>query len=189
MSEKFDIDHNRLFGLLQEVLSQDLTQLKLDANGGNSILFVYPNDEDSLYVAEAKRRFRKNAIFVDVAQTLTNFQEKMGIEKFKRIEKRMGNAVYFRKDPDGKPVEDTFFKFLTDRLALAAQQGYPVFLVGTSALANKGFSNIDIMELENVKSAPQPLVYFYPATIEGAKIYFLGDHNHVASKYRCRVII
>ena len=41
MSEKFDIDHNRLFGMLEEVLSQDRTQLALDANGGNSILFVY----------------------------------------------------------------------------------------------------------------------------------------------------
>ena len=188
MSEKFDIDHNRLFGLLQEVLSQDMTQLKLDANGGNSILFVYPNEEDNQYVAEAKRRFRDNAIFVDVAQTLTDFQEEMGMETFKELEEEIGTDVYYRKDPDGKPVEDTFFKFLTDRMTLAAQHGHPVFLIGTSALVNKGFSNIDIMEHESVKTAPQPLVYFYPSTIEGEKIYFLGDHNHVASKYRCRVI-
>ncbi len=67
MSARFDLDHNRLFSLLEETLSQDMTLLRLDANGGNSILFVYPNDEDSLYVAEAKRRFRDNAIFVDVA--------------------------------------------------------------------------------------------------------------------------
>lgn len=184
MSEKFDIDHNRLFGLLQEVLLQDMTQLKLDANGGNSILFVYPNDEDNLYIAEAKRRFRDDAVFVDVAQTLTDFQEEMGMETFKELEEEIGTDVYFRKG-----ATDTFFEYLVNRITLAATQGLPVFLVGTSAIANKGFSNINIMEHELVKAAPQPLVYFYPSTIEGDKIYFLDDHNHVASKYRCRVII
>lgn len=188
MSEKFDIDHNRLFGMLAEVLSQDRSQLTLDANGGNSILFVYPNDEDNLYVAEAKRRFHDNAIFVDVAQTLTDFQEEMGMETFKELEEDLGNAVYYRVDNDGMLVTGCFFKFLVDRLTLATAQGLPVFLIGTSAIANKGFSNINIMEHEAVKKAPQPLVYFYPATIEGDKIYFLGDHNHIASKYRCRVI-
>lgn len=183
MSENFDIDHNRLFSLLQDVLSQDMTQLKLDANGGNSVLFVYPNEEDNLYTAEAKRRFRDNAIFVDVAQALTDFQEDMGMDTFKELEEEIGTDVYFRKG-----ATDTFFEYLVNRITLAAKQGLPVFLVGTSAIANKGFSNINIMENEAVKKAPQPLVYFYPATIEGDKIYFLGDHDHVASKYRCRVI-
>ena len=183
MSARFDLDHNRLFSLLEETLSQDMTLLRLDANGGNSILFVYPNDEDSLYVAEAKRRFRDNAIFVDVAQTLTDFQEEMGMETFRELEEEIGTDVYFRKG-----ATDTFFEYLVKRIILAASQGLPVFLTGTSAIANKGFSNINIMEHEAVKKAPQPLVYFYPASVEGDKIYFLGDHNHVASEYRCRVI-
>ena len=183
MSARFDLDHNRLFSLLEETLSQDMTLLRLDANGGNSILFVYPNDEDSLYVAEAKRRFRDNAIFVDVAQTLTDFQEEMGMETFRELEEEIGTDVYFRKG-----ATDTFFEYLVKRITLAASQGLPVFLTGTSAIANKGFSNISIMEHEAVKKAPQPLVYFYPASVEGDKIYFLGDHNHVASEYRCRVI-
>ena len=183
MTAKFDIDHNRLFGLLDDVLSQDLTQLRLDANGGNSILFVYPNDEDSLYVSEAKRRFNGKAIFVDVAKALTDYQEEIGIETFKELEDELGVEVYYRKG-----ATDTFFEYLVNRIALAASQQLPVFLVATSAIANKGFSNINIMEHPTVKSAKQPLVYFYPSVQEGDKIYFLGDKNHVASKYRCRVI-
>lgn len=183
MSATFDIDHNRLFNLLEEVLSQDLTQLKLDANGGNSILFVYPNEEDTLYVAEAKRRYSDKAIFVDVAKALTDYQEEIGIEEFKELEEELGVEVYFRQG-----AKDTFFEFLVERIAMAAAQGKPVFLVGTSAIANKGFSNINIMEHASVKSAKQPLVYFYPSVQEGEKIYFLGDKNHVASKYRCRVV-
>lgn len=183
MSASFDIDHNRLFGALKEALAQDITQLKLDANGGNSILFVYPNDEDALYVAEAKRLFHNNAIFVDVSKVLTQFQENMGVEVFKELEEEIGVDVYFRKG-----AKDTFFEFLVERITDAAAQGLPVFLIGTSAIANKGFSNINIMEHEAVKAASAPLVYFYPSVVEGDKIYFLGDRNHVASKYRCRVI-
>lgn len=186
---QFDIDHNRLFVLLEETLAQEKSQLSIDANGGNSILFVYPNDEDSRYVAEAKRRFHNTAIFVDVAKALTDFQEEIGTELFKEIENEMGTAIYYRQVPEtGEPAADCFFAFLIKRITAATNTGLPVFLVGTSALANKGFSNINIMEYKTIKEAPQPLVYFYPATIEGDKIYFLGDHNHVASKYRCRVI-
>lgn len=183
MTAKFDIDHNRLFGLLDDVLSQDLTQLRLDANGGNSILFVYPNEEDSLYITEAKRRFNGKAIFVDVAKALTDYQEEIGMETFRELEEELGVEVYYRKG-----ATDTFFEYLVNRIALAASQQLPVFLVATSAIANKGFSNINIMEHPAVKSAKQPLVYFYPSVQEGDKIYFLGDKNHVTSKYRCRVI-
>ncbi len=183
MSVNFDIDHNRLFGLLEEVLSQDLTQLKLDANGGNSILFVYPNEEDNLYVTEAKRRFNGNAIFVDVARALTDYQEEIGLETFKELEEELGVEVYYRKG-----ATDTFFEYLVNRISMGAQQDLPVFLIGTSAIAHKGFSNINIMEHPAVKTAKQPLVYFYPSVQEGDKIYFLGDKNHIASKYRCRVI-
>ena len=183
MSATFDIDHNRLFGQLEQVLSDGITQLKLDANGGNSILFVYPNDEDALYSAEAKQRYRNSAIFVDIAKTLTDFQESIGIEEFKELEEELGVDVYYRKG-----ATDTFFEFLIQRLKQATTQGLPVFLVGTSAMANKGFHNIDIMEHAVVKAASVPLVFFYPSTQEGDKIYFLGDHNHVASQYRCRVI-
>lgn len=183
MSATFEIDNKRLFEALEETLSQDLTQLRLDANGGNSILFVYPNEEDSQYVAEAKRRFRNNAIFVDVAQTLTDFQEDMGMEVFRELEEEIGIDVYFRKG-----ATDTFFEYLVRRIASAAAQGHPVFLVGTSAIANKGFTNINIMEHVVVKTAPQPLVFFYPSVVEADKIYFLGDRDHIASKYRCRVI-
>lgn len=184
MNATFDIDHNRLFGLLEEVLSQDIMQLKLDANGGNSILFVYPNEEDTLYIAEAKRRFREKAIFVDVAQTLTEYQEEIGIELFKELEEELGTEVYYRKG-----AKDTFFEYLVERISMAAKQGLPVFLIGTAAIANKGFSNINIMEHPVVKAANQPLVYFYPSVQDGDKIYFLGDRNHIASKYRCRVVL
>lgn len=48
------------------------------------------------------------------------------------------------------------------------------------------FSNINIMEHSAVMDSHIPLVVFYPATIEGDQIMFLGKQP--ASKYRCIVI-
>jgi hypothetical protein len=183
MSEKFDIDHNRLFEALEKALEDDILRIQIDANGGKSILFVYPTDEDNLYIDEAKRRFTGKAIFVDVAQTLTDYQEEIGIETFRELEEDLGVQLYYRKGAD-----DDFFSFLIKRIKLATTQNKPVFLVGTSALAGKGIRNINIMEDKTIMSAAQPLVYFYPSLIEGDHVYFLGDKNQPASQYRCRVI-
>ena len=46
MSNTFQFDHNRLFDNLENALNSDLASLAVEANGGRSILFVYPADED-----------------------------------------------------------------------------------------------------------------------------------------------
>jgi hypothetical protein len=183
MSANFEIDHNRLFGALQDALNLDFTQLQLEANGGRSILFVYPTNEDNLYTEEAKRLFHDSAIFVDVAQTLTDYQEEIGIEQFHELEEDLGMQLYYRNG-----ANDDFFSFLIERLQAATKQDKPVFLIGTAALAGKGIRNINIMEHKSIMSAKVPLVYFYPSLIKGEHIYFLGDETQPASKYRCRVI-
>ena len=56
----------------------------------------------------------------------------------------------------------------------------------SGALYGMNFSNINIMEHSAVMDSHIPLVVFYPATIEGDQIMFLGKQP--ASKYRCIVI-
>lgn len=46
MSSTFQIEHNRLFGELREVLKTDIARITGKANGGRSILFVYPPEDD-----------------------------------------------------------------------------------------------------------------------------------------------
>ena len=50
-------EHNRLFDALNNALGRDLTHLSTEANGGRSILFVYPPFDEEKYIDEAKRRF------------------------------------------------------------------------------------------------------------------------------------
>ena len=46
MASNYIQDHNRLFGDLTAALSRDLARLSSEANGGRSILFVYPPEDE-----------------------------------------------------------------------------------------------------------------------------------------------
>ena len=54
MSSTFKYDHNRLFDNLESALKNDLASVAVEANGGKSILFVYPPMEDDEYIEEGK---------------------------------------------------------------------------------------------------------------------------------------
>lgn len=55
MNSKFQIEHNRLFGELRAVLKTDIAHITGKANGGRSLLFVYPPKDDDAYIAYAKK--------------------------------------------------------------------------------------------------------------------------------------
>ena len=66
MASTFIQEHNRLFSDLTAALSRDLARLSSDANGGRSILFVYPPSDEEKYIEEAKRRFIQGYEFIDL---------------------------------------------------------------------------------------------------------------------------
>jgi len=59
-------------------------------------------------------------------------------------------------------------------------------LVRTGALYGTGIENVNIMEHATVMSLDQPLVFFYPSTLENDNLLFLNFK--LASKYRCTLI-
>ena len=59
MSSTFKYDHNRLFDNLESALKNDLASVAVEANGGKSILFVYPPMEDDEYIEEGKDKVEK----------------------------------------------------------------------------------------------------------------------------------
>ena len=46
MGSNYTQDHNRLFENLTAALNRDLARLSTEANGGRSILFVYPPEDE-----------------------------------------------------------------------------------------------------------------------------------------------
>lgn len=176
-------DHNRLFDSLSEVLHRDLAHLSTEANGGRSILFVYPPHDEEQYIEEARRRLTNGYAFIDLRQVFVEFINAKGIDKFRKLYKNMGTEVFVSQNyPQG-----TFYYSLLQKITEAADKGLSPVLVHTGVIYGMGFSNHNIMEDPAVMKFKKPLVFFYPATQRGDTIYFLGLQP--ASKYRCVVVM
>ena len=84
MSSTFKYDHNRLFDNLESALKNDLASVAVEANGGKSILFVYPPMEDDEYIEEGKRRLPADQYtFIDIRQALSDYTDEIGQETLK----------------------------------------------------------------------------------------------------------
>ncbi len=183
MSSTFQIDHNRLFANLENALKNDLASIQVEANGGRSNLFVYPCDDDDEYIAEGKSRLSKDQYgFIDIRETFSEYVSEIGEDNFKEMEANFGKEVYRSENaPEG-----TFFAYLMERISNVLESDKSPVLVHTGALYDMEFSNIHIMEDPRVLHAKHPLIVFYPATVDGNVIKFLG--RQTASHYRCIVI-
>ena len=73
MASSYVIDHNRLFGDLSAALSRDMAKLSTEANGGRSILFVYPPEDEEKYIEEAKKIYTKGYEIIDLRELLVEF--------------------------------------------------------------------------------------------------------------------
>ena len=183
MASNYIQDHNRLFGDLRAALSRDLARLSSEANGGRSILFVYPPEDEEKYIEEAKKRYTDGYEFIDLRELFTEFVDSKGLDKFKRQFKNMGTEVFVSQNYS----EGTFYSHLMKRVVEVSSKGVSPVLVHTGVIYKMGFSNQNIMEDPNVMKFQKPLVFFYPATLKNDTIYFLDKQP--ASKYRCVVVI
>ena len=166
MSSTFQIEHNRLFGELREVLKTDIARITGKANGGRSILFVYPPEDDD----------------IDLRTLFTEFISEQGIEQFQENYKEFGNEVFFSDNF----YEETFFYYIIKAIESSYRMNKIPVLVHTGAIYGMNFRNINIMEHRMVLAAQLPLIVFYPATVDKYNINFLGKQN--PSSYRCIVI-
>ncbi len=176
----FEIEHNRLLGDLKVALSKDMARLSVDANGGRCILFVYSPHDEERYVAEAKKRF-PDGCFIDLRRLLVDFVDSIGMDDFKEIYDNFGKEIFKSSN-----FPQNFYNYIMAAISDAYVQERIPFLIHTGTIYEMGFSNLLLMENEIVIKSPIPLVVFYPATIEGDKILFLG--RSVASQYRCIVL-
>lgn len=183
MMQTFDIEHNRLFSELTATLREDIVKISGKCNGGKSILFVYPPRDEEAYIAKAREVLVDGYELIDVRACFMQFLDKEGLDDFEDSYKDFGDEVFFSQNFE----DGTFFHFLICRIKEVFAKGMVPVLVHTGAIYGMNFSNINIMEHHVVMDDYRiPLVVFYPATIEGDQILFLGKQP--ASKYRCIVI-
>jgi hypothetical protein len=179
MSSAFDIQHNKKFDDLQLALSRDLTRISTDANGGKTILFVYPSNDEDQYISEAHRRFDDRFEFIDLRELFVEFVDSIGWEDFADVYKMEGTEVFKSVNYDG-----TFLDMILDAIKATINGGHYPVLIHTGSLYGMDFTNIDYMESKEVMNSPVPMVVFYPGHYdEKGNVIFLD--KQVGSNYRC----
>lgn len=181
----FQAEHHEKFQNLKFTLApENRDQIRLAANGGNSVLFVYPPDEEKEYIEKAKKVF-KNATFIDVRECLIEYIEGIGwndFEDFYNSYPRQPEMVFSDSEDEPK-LEGLILKKIIDAIH---QERIP-FLIHTGALYGTGIENIHIMQHPEVMRFGIPLVIFYPAVQKSeSELFFLGIKP--ASKYRCKLV-
>jgi len=175
-------DHKQKFEDLNSNIEHQ-NQLKRQANGGNSIIFSYPPNEESLYIEKAKELY-PNAAFIDIAALLVKFIDRDGwdvVKDYYNDFKNTPNIVFHSDDP-----EPDLFDLILQGIEQASKDGKIPFLIRTGCLFGTGIENVNIMEHKTVMSLPHPLVIFYPSSIEDGNLLFLNFK--AASKYRCILV-
>jgi len=177
-------DHQQKFTDLKfHIENQD--QLRRQANGGNSILFSYPPDEEQQYIEKAKELYADKALFIDVSKLLVQFIDEDGWDEFEKYYHDMeptSHKVFF----DNNSREKDLFNLIVGEIEKTCQNGKIPFLIRTGCLFGTGIENVNIMEHRAVMNLPHPLVIFYPSKIEDDNIYFLNFKP--ASRYRCTLV-
>ena len=182
MNSTYETQHVRMFDELKHSLKMEMPQLAIQANGGRSILFVYPPADNQAYIDEAKETLGSSCEFIDLADLFTQFVDEMGYDAFQEAYREIGKEIYVSNNFS----EGTFYSLIVKRISEVLSSGKVPVIVHTEAIYDMGFTNNNIMEEKVVLNSKIPIVVFYPATVEGETIKFLGKQN--ASKYRCIVI-
>ena len=179
----FTTEHKQKFeDLLLRIKNQD--RLQLQANGGNSILFSYPPEDESKYLEHALDLFGDEACFIDVSKLLVDFIAKDGWDDFQSYNESMSSTphVVFKSDD---PEVDLFDMIIQEISKAFAADKIPI-LIRIGALYGTGIENLSIMEHPHVMKSAHPLIIFYPSRIKDETLLFLNFK--LASKYRCVLV-
>lgn len=168
------------------VESDRRSEIRLNANGGNSILIVCDPMKEMEYIDHLNDLLpTDNFSIIDLSQCLVDFVTVYKSEIDGWFDELQSNPNQIFKAPDNDQSPDIFKEIISNIQSALQQDKVPV-LINTGALYGTGIHNIHIMENEIVMKAALPLIILYPATIEPDRIMFLGKHP--ASKYRCMII-
>ncbi len=179
----FQAEHKQKFDDLKIAIHIDYrTQLKRDANGGNTVLFIFPPDEEDKYIEKAKKLY-PDAYFIDVSRLFVQYIDSVGWDDFVEFYKSYETTPdqVFKNDGD-----NNLFKLIIGEIKAASGNNKIPFIVRTGALHGTGIFNQHIMDDSSVLSLDQPVVFFYPAKLEENDLLFLNFKS--ASKYRCKLV-
>ena len=176
----------RIISDIKRIVESDKrSDIRLKANGGNSILIVCHPEQEALFTMKLKELLEEDEyVIIDLNELLISFVDHTEnlMEWFDLLRSSIHQIF---KSPEGEESDDLFSLILTRIAHVFSENKIPV-LIHTGALYGSGIDNIHLMENELVMKSNKPLLILYPATIEGDRLMFLSARP--ASKYRCMIV-
>lgn len=164
------------------------THVTMSAQGGNSILFTYPPNEEKEYLSELKKRY-PHACYIDIGEMFVEYIDKIGIDDFIDFykEHESDGEVFVSESDD----EGTFYALVMERIDKSSEKSDFIFVIRTGSLYGTNLSNNKFLENEIIKKLKKPIVVMYPSTMDNSdlhnqKLKFLGFAP--ASMYRSFLI-
>lgn len=182
MSSSKTIDQK--FNDLQTILeNRDRTSIRIDAQGGNSILLVYSPVEEKVYIDRIQKEY-PDAYFIDIAELFISYIDKTNPDRMAKYYYDTGEIV---KQFKSQYIENDLETMIFHGIETAQQQGKIPVLIRTGALFGTGIENNNIMDSITVRQSLRPVILLYPATMsEDNRLKYLGFKP--ASDYRAIII-
>ena len=185
MSTSLNPEH--IITQLKRIVESDKrSEIRLNANGGNSILLVCPPELEFQFISKLVELMPHDTYeIIDINEMLISFVEAHQTDLAEMFDLLRGSVHQIFKAPECETTPDLF-----KHLLLAIEQTFnenkiPV-LIHSGALYGSGIDNIHLMENELVMKSKFPLIILYPATQDGEQLMFLNSRP--ASKYRCMIV-
>jgi len=181
-------EHKAKFdNLLVAMDIENRTQLKRVANGGNSILFTYPPNEENAYLKKAADLFKDASMYtiIDVSQLFVEYIDDDGVDAFLELYNDLQPSAHKAFFDKNDPYIDLFDKII-NAIITTSENGKVPILIRTGVFYGTGIENINITDHKDIMALSHPLVIFYPGEMDGDNHHFLNAKQ--ASKYRCTVI-
>jgi hypothetical protein len=166
--------------------SDQRSDLRLNANGGNSILIVCDPLDELKFITSIREILETEKFgIIDLNQLLMGFIDENRETLDEMFDLLRGSVNQIFKAPSNENKDDFFSKIMGSVASMLAEPRIPV-LISTGVLYGAGIDNIQIIENEMVMKASMPIVILYPATHDNERLTFLGMRP--ASRYRCMIV-
>lgn len=177
---------HKILDLKRLVESDKKSEIRLNANGGNSILLVCPPDQEIQFIDHLVRMLDSEIYdLIDLNDILITYVHENSDEINELFELLKGSIHQIFKSP-GNEIESDLFSEIISRIKASFDSNKIPVLLHSGALYGSGIDNIHLMENELVMKSKLPLIILYPASQDGDKLMFLNTRP--ASKYRCMII-
>jgi len=178
---------NTTMQLIRLVEADKQSEIRLNANGGNSILLVCSPKQEKDFIEVLRRLIDKgNFSIIDLNELLTEYIENHKNYLKEAFSLLQSSLHQIFKAPESESGSDDFYNYILNAIKKSFMEHKIPVLVRSGTLYGTRIGNIHLMENNLVMNSKIPIIILYPGEQFGDKLMFLGSRP--ASKYRCLII-